>query len=140
MIGSPPQVAMRCDTQEWPGCKLLAAVSWVCTREGRQVRLCQSCDTAWRQHARGNSVLSVCCPNCSNSIPEVMLPADEGYKDLLGRYYAHAVNEAMRKAGVLEPIRKTVIKMLDTDMSLWAEAEKHAPILESAGADANAGS
>lgn len=134
----PHAAAIRCDTQEWPGCELLAAMAWVCTREGRQVRLCRSCDRAWKQHARGNPVLMVCCPNCSKSAPEVTLPRDEGMHDLLGTYYAHAVNEAMRKAGVLEPIRKTVIKMLDTDMSIWAEAEKASPLAEArAGADAS---
>lgn len=132
------RAALRCDTQEWAGCTLLAQVSWVCTREGRQVRLCRSCDSAWKQHARGNPALTVCCPNCSKSLPEITLPRDEGYKDLLGSYYAHAVNEAMRRAGILEPTRKTVLKILDTDMSIWADAEKVSPLASArAGADAS---
>lgn len=128
---------MRCDKQDWPGCTLLANMTWVCTVEGRQVRLCNNCDKAWKQHARGKPDLMVRCPNCSRNVPEIMLPQDEGMHDLLGTYYEHAFNEAMRRAGILEPIRKTVIKILDTDLSIWADAEKASP-LASALADADA--
>lgn len=137
MTGPLGAAALRCDTQEWPGCTLLAQVSWVCTREGRQVRLCRHCDNEWKQFARGNPVLTVCCPNCSKSLPDIALPRDEGMKDMLGSYYEAAMREAMRRAGILEPIRNTVIKMLDTDLSIWVAAEKVAP-LPSTLADADA--
>jgi hypothetical protein len=130
--------ALRCDTQEWPGCKLLAAISWVCVREGRQVRLCHACDKAWKEHARGNPALMVSCPNCSKNLPETALPRDEGMHDLLGTYYSVAFDKAMHKAGVLEPIRKTVIQILDTDLSIWTEAEKASPLTVEARAGADA--
>lgn len=120
-----------CDTPEWPGCQLVAAISWVCTKEGREVTLCRNCDKMWKDHARGNPALGVCCPNCARTVPPAALPRPEGYKDLLGNYTRIALEEAMRRCGILKDQREAVLKLLDTDMSIWAGAEARA------GADAS---
>lgn len=91
----------------------------------------------WKDFAKGSPENRARCPNCSKTLPEATLPRDEGMKDLLGTYYAHAVNEAMRRAGVDVITRKTVIKFLDTDMSIWAGAEKASPLAAWADADAS---
>lgn len=116
--------AILCDTPDWPGCQLVAAFSWVCNVEGREVTLCRNCDKMWKDHARTNSSLGVRCPNCAKSAPPEALPRPEGYTDLLGEYMRIAVDRAMHRAGVLIDQRQAVIKLLDTDMSIWAEAEQ----------------
>jgi hypothetical protein len=129
--------AVLCDTPTWPGCQLIAAHAFVCNVEGREATLCRSCDKMWKEFAKGDPRLSARCPNCSKQLPEATLPRDEGMHDLLGSYYEHAMTEAMRRAGVLEPTRKAVIKLLDTDLSIWADAEKASPVAK-AWADADA--
>jgi hypothetical protein len=122
--------ATLCDTPEWPGCQIVAAIGWICTREGRDVHMCRVCDKNWKEFAKGSPVLRVQCPNCSKELPEVAAPAPVIVYDMLGDYMAVAVERAMHHAGILEPVRKDVLKILRTDMSVWAEAEKVAPLSE----------
>lgn len=124
-----------CDTPEWTGCEQRAAVAWTCQVEGREVTLCRSCDRLWKDHARRDPRLFARCPNCAKSVPaSATEPPKLGMSDLLGTYLSVAIDRAMHRAGILKPSRDAVLKILDTDMSVWEEAEAQKTRIESLSA------
>lgn len=113
-----------CDTPTWEGCTVTADYGFVCNVEGVQRHQCNNCKNRWRERARQDPVLAARCPICSEKLPVRPLPRPQtDYSGLLGSYMAVAFDEAMRRAGILAPVRAQVLQIADTQMDIWAAAE-----------------
>lgn len=123
--------SVLCDTrdrEDFPGCTRTANINWFCTVEGRDVSLCNTCNTAWRERARGDENFRLRCPLCihvylqsigaDSPFPNAATPVHSMYGPPLTGPIARALDEAMYQEGLLVDVRSKVLRRLGANEAM----------------------
>lgn len=103
----------RC-VARYQGCTKFAAARMPCTIEGTDAWLCVSCMARWRMFVQLDDSLAVRCPRCAqHQFTEAGSADPAAARPLpLAGVAAVAIDDALRKEGITEDVRRRVLLRL----------------------------